>query len=217
MARAGIPKTTRPAVGNVSRRERLFRRLDALGKAHPVVWVGAAAGSGKTTLAASYLSARGHPCRWYQLDGRDADPATFFYYLRDAPGRLGRRRRQALPLLTAEQAQGSEAFAAGFFEALGARLPRGTWRVLDCFQDCPDDSPLQGLLAVGLPDRVRTLVLSRTAPPAAFARLLANRSIALLPGGELTAAWMSQEVGRGLTIADACDGDCAPAAAEAGR
>ena len=189
MARVGIPKTTRPALGNVSRRERLFRRLDALGRAHRVVWLSAAAGSGKTTLAASYLAVRGHPCLWYQIDGRDADPATFFYYLRDAVGRLGRRRRETLPLLTADHAQGAEAFAAFFFEALAPRLPRGTWLVLDSYQDCPEDAPLQRMLATGLsmlPDGVHALVMSRTEPPAAFARLLANRAIALVPGEELS-------------------------------
>jgi ATP/maltotriose-dependent transcriptional regulator MalT len=51
------------------------------------VWVEAAPGSGKTTLAASWLDSRTRPCLWYQIDAGDADVATFFIVdsLRPAP------------------------------------------------------------------------------------------------------------------------------------
>jgi ATP/maltotriose-dependent transcriptional regulator MalT len=51
-------KVTRPTLPQVLSRERLFKTMDAL-RRHPVVWVSGPAGSGKTTLAASYLEARG--------------------------------------------------------------------------------------------------------------------------------------------------------------
>jgi LuxR family maltose regulon positive regulatory protein len=54
--------------------------LDDSGQ-YPIVWITGLAGSGKTTLAASYLEARQIPCIWYQIDEGDEDPASFFYYL----------------------------------------------------------------------------------------------------------------------------------------
>jgi ATP/maltotriose-dependent transcriptional regulator MalT len=188
VARAGTPKTTRPALGKVFRRERLFRRLHALARRCPVVWVSAAAGSGKTTLAASWLASLGAPCVWYQLDGRDADPAAFFFYVREAVGRLWPRHPENVPLLGPEYARGTEAFAAFFFEVLAGRLPRGAWLVLDDYQDCPEDAPLHRLLAVGaarLSGDAHLLVLSRSLPPPAFARLAASGKLASLAGDEL--------------------------------
>ena len=41
-------------------------------------------GAGKTTLAASYLEEAGVPAIWHQIDPGDSDPATFFYYLKQA-------------------------------------------------------------------------------------------------------------------------------------
>lgn len=84
-----IAKITRPRLSDVLHRPRLFRLLDRCRKA-PVTWISGPAGSGKTTLVASYLDARKIPCLWYQMDGGDADLATFFYYL----GLAAKRRRR---------------------------------------------------------------------------------------------------------------------------
>ena len=46
-------KTTRPAVGAIVHRERLFLRLDAA-PGRTVTWISGPPGSGKTSLAASY-------------------------------------------------------------------------------------------------------------------------------------------------------------------
>jgi hypothetical protein len=43
-----------------------------------------AGGAGKSTLAATYLEEAQLSGVWYQLDAGDSDPATFFYYLREA-------------------------------------------------------------------------------------------------------------------------------------
>ena len=75
-----ITKITPPALPKVVLRKRLFRLLDK--KQHyQVTWVSGVAGSGKTTLAASYLNNGNFPCLWYQMDEGDGDIATFFYYL----------------------------------------------------------------------------------------------------------------------------------------
>ena len=49
--------------------------------AAPVVWISGPAGAGKTTLLERYLNARGKRHIWYQIDERDDDIATLFYYL----------------------------------------------------------------------------------------------------------------------------------------
>ncbi len=184
-----VPKITRPELKGVAARGRLFRRIDQLVRKHSVVWIGAPAGSGKTTLAASWLAARRRPCLWYQMDPGDADPATFFYYLREAVERLGRRRRERLPLLTPEYALGLSVYARNFLAGVGLRLPTSAVIVLDNYQDFPSGAPLQSLLPPALsalPEGVHVLVLSRSAPPPPFARLVTENAIGLLDADELT-------------------------------
>jgi LuxR family maltose regulon positive regulatory protein len=74
-------------------RERLFNRLDGLAD-HPITWISSPAGSGKTTLIASYLKARGIPTLWYRVDEADADIATFFYYMAEAAKNLKKGRKK---------------------------------------------------------------------------------------------------------------------------
>src|SRR5215831_14863872 len=94
-------KLTRPKLFAALPRERLFDLLDER-RRHPVVWVCGPPGVGKTTLVASYLTARKLRGIWYQVDEADADPATFFYYLGLAAANAKRRKRNPLPLLTPE-------------------------------------------------------------------------------------------------------------------
>src|ERR1039457_4973477 len=96
-----IAKITRPKLSNVFARKRLFKELDN-SKKKAVTWITGPAGSGKTTLVASYLDARKLPCLWYQVDSGDADIATFFYYMGLASKKASPRFRKPLPLLTPE-------------------------------------------------------------------------------------------------------------------
>ena len=117
-------KITRPGISGVVKRKRLFGLLDAKAES-PVIWVSSSAGSGKTKLIASYLSARRSPCIWYQCDEGDADPGAFFYYMALAARNAVPRRRITLPLLTPEYFQGIPAFARRYFEQLySLLLPR---------------------------------------------------------------------------------------------
>jgi ATP/maltotriose-dependent transcriptional regulator MalT len=181
-------KLAAPALANVVQRTRLFRLLDTACR-KPVVWIGAPAGSGKTTLAASYLAARNIKPLWYQIDFRDADPATFFAYLRDAIGRLSPRKRETLPLLTPEYLMGISVYAHNFFEELFARLHRPAALVFDNFQDLPEDAVLHRLLSEVLsavPEGVTVMFLSRNLSPASFAGLQARQSVALLGTDEIS-------------------------------
>jgi LuxR family transcriptional regulator, maltose regulon positive regulatory protein len=119
--RAGLAKITHPLVRGVLLRKRLFT---ALGRARkkPTICTCGPAGSGKTTLVASYLDTRKLPSLWHREDERDADIAAFFYYMGFA-GKTGvSRSRKVLPLLTFEYLMGINTFTQRDFERLFARL-----------------------------------------------------------------------------------------------
>ena len=74
-----LAKFSRPRLYAVVKRERLFKALDAA-RTHPIVFVAAPPGAGKSTLVASYVESRRAPGLWFQADAGDSDPATFFHY-----------------------------------------------------------------------------------------------------------------------------------------
>lgn len=184
-------KITRPAVSGAVHRKRLFELLDA-GEERPVTWVSSPAGSGKSTLVASYLDARKLPSIWYKCDERDADLATFFYYMGLAAKKAAPRHRNPLPLLTPEYLTGVPTFTRRYFEQLYSRLMPGTAAlqaqrasvvVLENYQDVPAESPFHDMIATGLdaiPHGVRVVVISRGEPPAPLVRMQANGKINLL-------------------------------------
>jgi hypothetical protein len=110
-------KVSRPTLPHVFPRNRLFKTIDDLRK-RPILWISGPAGSGKTTLVASYLEARGLPCLWYRMDAGDADAASFFYYMGLAVKKAAPRKRKPLPLLTSEYMLGLNTFALRYFEAM---------------------------------------------------------------------------------------------------
>ncbi len=149
----------------------------------PLIWLAAPAGSGKTTLAASYLKARQRPFLWLQLDADNADPASFVYYLRLAGQRHARRHVLKLPLLTPEYRSGLPAFAKRLFASLAEVLPANAVLVFDNYQEVGGGAPLHGFLAEGLmalPAGMHILCSSRQPPPAAYARRRAEGALAFL-------------------------------------
>ena len=173
-------KLTMPKVDGATLRPRLFQLLDQA-RQTSVVWVSAPAGSGKTTLVASYLKYRKIKPLWYQMDIRDADPAAFFAYLRQAVAKLAPRKRETLQLLTPEYALGLPVFTLNFFEEVFARLRQPAVIVFDNFQELEAQSPLHELLPqiiAVMPEGVNVIFISRTDMPESFASLRASQRVA---------------------------------------
>jgi hypothetical protein len=169
-------------------RKRLFRRLDGLRRGHPVPWIAAPAGSGKTSLLVSYVEEREIPCVWYRVDEGDRHAADLFYYVRAAVEARERDRRAAVELPSFTPAADAAQFARRLFEAVFARLPPGAMLVFDDFHLAPEDSAWQLAVEKALgcvPDGMNVVVLSRRAPPAALARPNVHGEIALLDAAEL--------------------------------
>ncbi len=177
-----LAKFSRPRLYNVQKRERLFKLLDEH-RSHPILWIAGPPGSGKSTLVASYVEARRLPGLWFQADPGDADPATFFHYLRVAASDIaGRKAREAasLPTLSAEYAGDLPAFTRRFLREFFALFPPGSVLVVDNFHEPKGDAPWRFAFAEGLreiPHGMNLIVLSREPPVPEMARLVGEQRI----------------------------------------
>jgi ATP/maltotriose-dependent transcriptional regulator MalT/DNA-binding SARP family transcriptional activator len=184
---APLAKLSRPRLYKAVARERLFRLLDEK-RAHPVVWIAGPPGAGKTTLAASYLEEAGLPAIWYQIDSGDSDPATFFYYLKQAIERFAQDHAEALPLFAPEHVKNLGGFARRFFRQSFSLLPEGCILVLDNYHEVAADSALNAALGEALeeiPGNSNLLVMSRSDPPKAVVPSLINQMVTLIDWGQL--------------------------------
>jgi LuxR family transcriptional regulator, maltose regulon positive regulatory protein len=170
------PKIVPPRLREVVPRERLFKLLDNL-KDYPVTWISSPAGTGKTTLAASYAHSRGMPILWYRIDETDNDVAGFFYHMREAAKTLKKGRTKPLPFFSPEYRFGLPAFTRNYFASLFSRMNLPGIVVLDNYQDVPDDSAIHEVMRNGLgevPVGIRVLIASRKEPPSPLVSLKAE-------------------------------------------
>ncbi len=180
------PKITPPLCRDIFPRTRLHDILDRY-RDKPAVWISGPPGSGKTALVCSYLDRNRQTCIWYQIDAEDDDPATFFHYLakatEQATGTL-----PPVPPFTAEYFESPLSFTRWYLAQLCSSLPLPAVIVLDNYQEIPDDSMLQTIVATligSLPDAVQLMVISRDRLPASLSRDKLNGRIATLGWNEL--------------------------------
>ena len=182
-----LAKLSRPRLYDALPRERLFAALDEK-REHPAVWIAAPPGSGKTTLLAGYVEDRKLSCLWYQVDGGDSDPATFFYYLGLAEKARPGKPRPSLPLFTPEYLADAPGFARRYFRQLFARLDKRSVLVFDNFQELSSTSPVHQFIAVAIeeaPEGICIMILSRLDPERDYIRSTANGSLARMDWHQL--------------------------------
>ncbi len=181
-----LAKLTRPNAKGLVKRERLFAQLDAAERQR-VVWIGAPAGSGKTSLISSYLDARKLKEIWYQVDNGDTDIASFFYYLGLAVSTATPRRSPFSLLLTPEYLPNFSFFLRRFFRELFQRAPQPSALVFDNFQEAETPQLVEtvNVLCEEVPEGCKVFIISRNAPPAPLTHHIANESIATLNADDL--------------------------------
>jgi len=177
-SRTALAKTTAPSIAGAIRRESLFSRIDSA-PGRTVVWISGPAGAGKTTLAASYVEARGYPSAWYQVDRDDDDVATFFHYLGHAVRRIHPHPIQ-LPSLVGSSEADIAALSRNCFREIFSGLSAPSALVLDDLHELAPDGALLTALESGLPQvppDCCVIVTSRGEPPPSFARMRASRQM----------------------------------------
>ena len=182
-----LTKISRPRGNRPVLRPRLFERLDEFRNAS-MIWLTGPPGAGKTTLISSYLAERRLASLWVQLDADDANVATFFYYLGLAVQQATARADLALPSLTPEYLPGLMSFTRRYAETIAAGIAPPAVIVLDDYEQVPAQALLHEVvreLASALPQGFNLVVLSRTEPPPAYARLRLHQDLLVLDGREL--------------------------------
>ncbi|MCK5313218.1 MAG: hypothetical protein KAJ62_13965, partial [Desulfobacteraceae bacterium] len=179
---SNLAKITRPLQKRVLPRNRLFSLVDNARQC-PVIWITGPPGCGKTTLISSYIQTHDIPCLWYQVDERDTDPATWFYYMGLAAKKAAPRSRKTLPVLSPEYISGLSVFTLRFFERLYAKLKDNSFIVFDNYHELSDNNFSHDLMQKGLsciPQNMNVVIVSRVSPPKALTYLLANNSMKII-------------------------------------
>ncbi|WP_041363730.1 hypothetical protein [Methylomonas methanica] len=163
-------KLVKPTLKNLVLRHRLFGLLNAAREDHRILWLHAPAGSGKTTLAASYSERLNCPLLWYRFDEGDYDPAYFFAnFLTSARSRLA--SLNPIPAFGPEYLSGLGAYSREFFRATLANNDVERLLVFDdchLIQNVPTIVAALTTLASEAPKSCGVLMLSREEPPLEF-------------------------------------------------
>jgi LuxR family maltose regulon positive regulatory protein len=163
-----LGKLTPPDTSGLLSRNKLFARLDLARKGN-LAWITAPAGSGKTSLLASWIHSRDLPVIWHQLDAGDNDLASFFYYLS-----LGENNNLNLPAFAPEYLGAPDAFARRYFTQLFGSWTSPHVLVLDNYQELAEAADLHKVLDVALKllprDSLIAVASRNIAPPALASR-----------------------------------------------
>ncbi len=181
-----LAKLSAPRLHRVVSRERLFRSLDTL-RSRAGIWLCGPPGAGKTTLAASWVEARGIPAVWYRLDAGDRDPATLFDYLGELARQTFGAGAQKLPYLTPDYLRDLPGFARRFFRQWFALSPPGTVLVVDDHHEAGGD-PVDGLLREALaevPAHACLMIVTRVEVPPPLLRALTGGHLGRLGWDDL--------------------------------
>ncbi len=175
-------KLTRPELQAVYPRTRLFDLMSAtIGQS--AIWICGPAGSGKTTLANSFIDSLDLPCLWYNVNEQDKDIASFFYHMGKFAEQINPEKQHTLPFLTQEFFPGIASFTTRFFELFSAILPSRHVIVLDNYQDVGEETQLHDVVCGAiscLQKKISFFILSRKEPPGVLARERARCSIQVL-------------------------------------
>ena len=174
-----IAKLSAPRTTGAVMRERPARCLEQA-LASGAVWVGAHAGSGKTTLVAAHLAAVRRRAQWYRVDSGDLDAAAFFHHLASTVPR--RARQRSLPRFGPEYAGRTAVFARHFFRAFFLSFPVDSVLVLDDLHNASAVllPQLIGTAIDELPNDQALILVSRDACPADFTARRACGRLAVL-------------------------------------
>jgi LuxR family maltose regulon positive regulatory protein len=189
---AGMPllasKLAAPSMpGRMVARPRLFALLDA-GVERPVTVVAAPAGSGKTMLLTSWMSAASPPgaVAWLSLDHGDDDPVRFWTYVLAALCRSG-----AVPADSGLQAllpspQGDDTLLQLLVHGLD-ELASPMVLVLDDVHELTEPRVLRGIefLVRHAPPQLRLVLSTRADPPLPLHRLLVSGRLTQLRAADL--------------------------------
>jgi LuxR family maltose regulon positive regulatory protein len=182
-----LAKIAMPRNRKLFKRTGLFTKLDGALRS-PAVWVNGPPGSGKTTLASSYLLDRKRPAIWYRIDANDADVASLFWYLRVAARQFVPDIDRELPAYSGAHRLGQQAFASRYFERLFSVLPPGFCLVLDDYHLVAECEPFEAAVIQAiarLPDYGNLLVTSRDSLPARYCGLLGTEELAVIDWSDL--------------------------------
>ncbi|HSL60288.1 MAG TPA: BTAD domain-containing putative transcriptional regulator [Desulfotignum sp.] len=180
-------KLTRPGLQKTYLRPRLFNILSKV-HSQSALWISGPAGSGKTTLVNSFLDTEGIDCIWYGVDQTDLDIASFFYYMGKAWEASFPEASASLPLLTQEFLREISIFTKRFFHLFLEPVSFPFAIVLDNYEATGEGARLHEILRDAIDitaGKITLIVCSRTRPPAAFARSMANRRLQILGWDQL--------------------------------
>jgi LuxR family transcriptional regulator, maltose regulon positive regulatory protein len=195
-------------------RERLLELLDK-GLEQRLMLLSAPAGAGKTTLVRQWIAERSGeegfpPVAWVSLDAGDNDPVRFWRYVMMACQSFQPDLAQEAAALL--QVVPQPPFEMSYAETMGtvltaflnglAQCPRGGILVLEDYHviTTPQIHETMTFFLDHLPERLHIVMITRSDPPFALARLRARNELCEVRGGELsfsqeeTAAFLRQAI-----------------------